>query len=70
MSEYSKIRTKMSAKHFGEAIGIWIMATKSWTYFKNIIVSKQENFDELQFPSQKRKMVEQHLSDNSTGILL
>ena len=45
----------------------------AWAFWipedKEIKASNQVNFDEHEFPYRKRKMVEQHLSDNSTDIL-
>ncbi len=37
---------------------------------KKIMTTNQERFDEYEFLFRKRKMVEQHLSDNSTDILI
>ena len=47
--------------------------TSAWAFWipedKEIRTTNQARFDEHEFPYRKRKMVEQHLSDNSTDIL-
>jgi hypothetical protein len=46
---------------------------RAWAFWvpedKTIMTANQVRFDEHEFPFRKRKMVEQHLSDNSTDIL-
>ncbi len=45
----------------------------AWAFWvqedKKIMITNQVRFDEHEIPFRKRKMVEQHLSDNSTDIL-
>ena len=57
-----------------EAIYVGFVPNMSaWAFWfpedKKLRTTNQARFDEHEFPLRKRKMVEQHLSDNSTDIL-